>query len=1565
MSKCYQFKENGVIMSAEQTVEKIQSTLIGNPELLQGLQLALFSKPLTNQSEIADTIEKLKSTYNNSDTEYMGVSSFLESKHTLSGDTIPHYLFPAYNQENRIENYIKQNTEEGEDPSLSRQEIEAQIQDEQLEKEMGTLQHALIQAMFDSEGEQSSAQIKDAIAKVKSGLNKYIDINGVRRSLRDIVTKENPTLKDDVIVSKMLQNAKTIYDNFTHDPKYQGAKFYAEAGIITKDATLPDVKYKGVRGIADLIIVKKDGTVDIIDFKVAHTPFNQWCATKLYKTEYQLGAYRQILAANGIDINKVGLYTQPIFLNRHNAEDTHIEPVKDLLLAKASRTQPYAHLHPNFGLFTKNLHELIGTKLTMTVPESVKIDSEAINLFNKMIDYNPVEKNYSKDELSERVYDEKRGDKIVYRFYDVSERKPVENADKEFFTRDGGYLDQYIAKMKNIRNEWVKTLQKEIQQYKEDGKRSGFDFLHSKNQGGKLNQILANIFGQFCKPEYNILDIPVMTENGILVFENINSHTLHFINITDQNLTAPIGDGQYTNILGNFYNNSDAVRRFNHLTVLPATVQNAELLKVVHLINSIADANENFFQDHAIGSIRVLNPQYGTNSSGTTVKDLLSNYNILCHETQTTNHFNKDIQLVDEWKEFMFELESIMAEYEEDEELKMLVRSFKKGADDKINRIGKLLRLRKKLEILKPQYRQKNFLAEQSYQTNDPLNDFYIDLCGLIAYYQKIPIDPSGNFDQYGFRFSSVLDLLGIPFISNQQMVDKDGTPIRGIASGTDVTSAENSPSPTLRALAEYYQVAYGHVREEFQAARSNIIKYTMPYINAHVSSANKLLFGVNTEMWEDLLVKDKNGEVSKSLMLRNPYTDKTLTDQQAKFLKAILWEINKYRYHKYLYEYTNLTYETNQAQIEDILFDPDSEANKLISNQRYFELPLKRARYFERWKKVSRMGVGTVVSKELKNLKDDWDPTQMHGTQRSMIATELRKNATTMYNQYDISASDRMQLIEKEDFEDFEVDLDLLAMDCAFQAIRKQYYEDVLQTTAAIATLLHVNQAMTGINRHAEIEALENRSKTAIKGESVIKEEAENISSVVSAARRLNSFLVLAFRPLQFVKEISFGTFTNLSRVFASKGSSDVLSLKSVYGAYKTIWGQSIEKWAHVFGGDQDMASFTLCEAINKIYGIANEDINRTVEASATSRIGLLANKSKLMYWANQVPDYFNRLTLFIAKMMEDGCWEAHTLTKEGILKYDFKKDKRFSELVKHGLNSNYQGEEYKKQKALYIAMAEQFELEGRHFITYKADGTIEYKEFDRAYTTKQRNSIKEVADLAYGYYDHETKSLIDLGFFGLIYKQFQTFLTAKTNLWFRGRPTTKGDNTAQGAFVPVVINGEQYYRRILPNGDVQEVPESELTAEEKGNLDYAYRWQGAYVEGLCYSILGTLKDFFRLNWSEIRNNKYRLGNLKLAMHDILIGMLLYSIFKWLFSKGTNKMSDIKPLQRVFVRSLQDVSPTAITSMNWEPGFYSTLTNLRDGAIQVFTADDPDLLNMIKRQVGAVRDWTYNNPAE
>lgn len=1568
MSVCYVEKKTGIKKSQKQLVREMRNELVANPDIFPGLTAMLFSKDISKQKQTSDKISEIRTEAEKKGRNYEGVSHFLDQKHTLSdsNEAQAEYLAPQYIEENYIRHYVEQNVREGKNATVAEAEVIAQIKDSAIEKEIGTLQHALIQALFDTNGNTNSQQFKDAQKAIKEHLNDTSNEDGVElengRTLRDIVTEANPSLTDDTIVRKLTENAVRVYTLITSKPEYTDAQFFSECNIYADDVKTSDIKYKGIKGIADLIIVKKDGSVDIIDFKVCTRPYDQWIAAKQYHTEYQLGVYRQILAQHGIDGSKIGLFILPIKLEKNNAEDTYVEGLQNVLRASSGHS-PYSRLHWNYGIFTSNIKYLIPTKEEMPVETALTVNDSAMELFHELVDYNPAEKNYTKEEIIEKkLHEIVENGKKVYYFYDRYQRKRITDSDKEYFTKNGGYIDNYINKLKNIRNEWVRDLYDAILEYKSDPNGfnpSSFDFLKTKGKG-QIETIMAQTFGEFVKWYYEPVNIPVLMENGILAFTNKKTGTTHFVVITDQALTSEYAKGKYGSILGNFYS-TDEIRNLPGVHVLPAQSQYAEMLKAVHIINMIAEASPEYFKDKNIGNISVLNPEFGENNS-VPVTVLIDNYSVLCNKSKIKNHFLDSIRLADPWEDFGFQLENIenACDIEEDKKFfKNLLKSHKANINSKYGKIQELIRLRKRLEDRYPRFKVKEFVRTQRYDVNDPIDNLFVMVSELILYYQNIPVDSTGNFDKYGIHVRSLMELLGLPFVDNVALGD------RGIFNGLYSSSAENSPSPTLRALSEYYQIAFGHIREKFQKQHTIIEKITTSYINSHVSKTNQILSGISTNMWEKLLLRDSNGKIAETLSLINPYKDTSLDNSTREFLKAILWEINKYRFYNQLSEFEDLNYIDNKSEIEALISSNDNLI-KLIQSGRYFELPLKRARYFERWKKVGRIGLKSLLTKEIETLKDDWDLTQTHGTQKSMILKELKQNATTMYNQYDLSPEDREFLIKQEGTSDFELDLDYLALDVAFQTIRKDYVENVLQTTAACATLLHVNQALTGINRHPELEALDVREKSALKNEGDISEEMQDVAKGVSALRKLNGLLVLAFRPLQLIKELTFGQFTNYSRVFGTKGSSDALTMKSVFNANKTIWGQSVGKWATAFTNNGDIASYTLCEWLNKTYGIANEDISRTVESSMRNRVGVLANMSKYMYIANSAPDYFNRMTLFVAKMMEDGCFEAHHLNKDGELIYDFKKDARFSELVKYGLNSNYRGEKYLEQKGLYLAMCEQFQLEGRNFIEYDKDGNVIYKEFDRAYTTKQRNSIKEVADLAYGYYDHETKSLVDLGFFGLIYKQFQTFLTAKQNLWFKGRPSTRGDNTSQGSFQIVEKNGEKCYRRIITDEnnniiDVKIVPESQCTEEEKNTLDYAYQWQGDYVEGLAYSIMMTLHDLFHLNWKEIKNNKYRRANVALALHDILIGIILFEIFKWLFSGGTKKMQDIKPVQRVVLRAMQDVSPAAITSLSWEPGFYSTVMNLRDDAIKIFSDGDVDIEKMLTRRIGAIKDWTWN----
>ena len=378
------------------------------------------------------------------------------------------------------------------------------------------------------------------------------------------------------------------------------------------------------------------------------------------------------------------------------------------------------------------------------------------------------------------------------------------------------------------------------------------------------------------------------------------------------------------------------------------------------------------------------------------------------------------------------------------------------------------------------------------------------------------------------------------------------------------------------------------------------------------------------------------------------------------------------------------------------------------------------------------------------------------------------------------------------------------------------------------------------------------------------------------------------------------------------------------------------------------------MVQVINKTYGIANEDLNTIVEKNSLQRTGIQRGLSKYLYIFNSAPDFFNRMTLFIGKMLEDGCFDAHHLDKDGNLVYDITKDKRFSKLVQHGLDFKTTDKEYLEQRALYRVLVEQFQKEG----FTKPNGEMLSTEelyLPRAYTVKQKQALKEISDMAYGFYDHEARSLNDHKFFGLVFKQFMAFWTAKTTLWFRG----PGANTAQGAFVPMLRDGKQVYRRVYEDPTTGKLQVELTTENPNGDLEPQYIWQGEYVEGLAYSIGYTLRDIFTANWSDIVGNKQRLGNLKLALHDIIIGIILFNILKMIFSGGTGKMNDVQPAERMLLRAMQDTSPSAIFGLSITPSFVSTLENIRN--------DIPDLLSgdlsqadMIRRRFGSLKDITW-----
>lgn len=183
--------------------------------------------------------------------------------------------------------------------------------------------------------------------------------------------------------------------------------------------------------------------------------------------------------------------------------------------------------------------------------------------------------------------------------------------------------------------------------------------------------------------------------------------------------------------------------------------------------------------------------------------------------------------------------------------------------------------------------------------------------------------------------------------------------------------------------------------------------------------------------------------------------------------------------------------------------------------------------------------------------------------------------------------------------------------------------------------------------------------------------------------------------------------------------------------------------------------------------------DMNTYINKIKPNQFGFFNFGNMMFHFASR-PDYYNRMTIFGAHMMADGCFEAHD--EEG--HYDWTKDKRYDVFAKYCKNEDQVPaglkEKYNEQKARYIAAAKQFEAEGAKYINENGE-SVEFElnlkdpiPLPRAYTVQEAESIKSLADLVYGYYSHEKKSLIQSTTAGALFMQMNTYWSSKKNQWF-----------------------------------------------------------------------------------------------------------------------------------------------------------------------------------------------------
>ena len=67
--------------------------------------------------------------------------------------------------------------------------------------------------------------------------------------------------------------------------------------------------------------------------------------------------------------------------------------------------------------------------------------------------------------------------------------------------------------------------------------------------------------------------------------------------------------------------------------------------------------------------------------------------------------------------------------------------------------------------------------------------------------------------------------------------------------------------------------------------------------------------------------------------------------------------------------------------------------------------------------------------------------------------------------------------------------------------------------------------------------------------------------------------------------------------------------------------------------------------ELINEFYALNDMDVNTYVQRITSDKNGFWHFWDSIAFRFASRPDFYNRMTIFVAQMMQDGCWEAHSI--------------------------------------------------------------------------------------------------------------------------------------------------------------------------------------------------------------------------------------------------------------------------------------------------------------------------------
>ena len=1004
------------------------------------------------------------------------------------------------------------------------------------------------------------------------------------------------------------------------------------------------------------------------------------------------------------------------------------------------------------------------------------------------------------------------------------------------------------------------------------------------------------------EPGWEIVDNDDLYNLGVIMFKNDRTQEVDFVSINYEALDIDLDMKFGNTILGNHFNNSESER---YKMKLVSNKGNIELMKLKYLANTLAGG-------YSITELRVFDLINKNAISDLNIRDKMDyNYNILARQIgiETNNIKYTDIfrvayQLYDT---IMNSRDLDVAAFGTETYIKDLL------LDTNDNIIKTDADRIKKLNSIKNLLQSHWFSRKNSIEEQNLIGYLGYLVDTAIATLTHTTIDPNNET-----KFSDSIS----------------GGPIRQAwKTRTLLNSTIGNTQDTIPVVGVIYQritEASSNARTKYIAYKVRDRRYTEAFKQRRTSLRNNHLINNSEVIFENLLDRSNPNE----LMLKDYRNDNTLSKDEREYIKWYLDDLNSFRY------------KNKPSQLEE----------DMNSNDDWRKLPLLRANALSRLIN-NKQSIKDALSDTF-GLDPDIDIRTSSGMDSSV--SDFGKNGLTFDSIYDgfTTSEDpslRESTIKSEGIKSFETNLERIKDVYAYMKMRKEFLDPVLTNISSAITAYA--WASNASNKSKEDEAIINYVvdfiKTSVLDMSLISEQYKDVFKIIGNLKSVASKLTLGLNTLSMAKELTVGWWTLFNNAQANKYDPTRFQTEHARKAYSMVWGDAARQ----------IKTITLGEYLNAQYGIANISDQEMVERMNYYQ-GELGRVNNVLFFTARAPDFLHRMTVFAAYMFKDGNMEAHKMVGDHIV-YDWKLDKRFSIYAKYK-NTNIDNipkselETFLDQKSLYEAIRRQMIKEGTQITNWETGETTtmteDIEDLPKAYTNLETNKMIQEANTMFGYMDQSNKSMYLKKGFGIIFGQFQSYISAKKNQWFLKRDVY---NTGSWENKIDPVTGKKLYYKYLEDGSVVE------TTENTGIPIKV--WKGGMMEGIFWTLvdIGNLSLLFseegrKIYWQYFKD-PVKLRNLRLFAGD-MAGLAFFALLNYLLF-GNLKESEMNQMEinisKVLTNASKEFNPWAIFTGQLEFGFTAWTINLRFANSLVDAAlGKTNLPRALASNVGALRPF-------